>query len=715
MASVEAVQPVGSVSEHVSGSTAGPVTTRHGSEQGESGQADATNTDVTSNASTTTSTTAATTTTITTTDDVAGTPATARVRDGGNPDNHCAMPASQSGRSSISAADGGSRVGGAAAGLAGNSSSDCRCENGLGADHHQTAGVVVQPETQRDRAEPPVSKRELDQQSTQRSERPAPHKVQGPDNSFDFQPPTRVEENHQQQQNQQQDKHQSAGSYKGNRMDSSSESNNSSSSTTNNNNNSPSTAVSSSDGGLLFAKREIPKARANSNPPSAFSSVSGRAQAPLRHRHHHPGANALDVLGTSCDCEGGPEIVLPLANDQTRIQTPASTVPPSAASSVEIGAQFPFRARTEPVSGNTDGDAAAAATSAATGISDTLTPLGSARTSPVQKRNHRNHRESGLPPVQTRGRDYQPARIPILNTTPSTSPTRRPSGTGSSGIAPPLRAGLIRRDTNNSETFPYIGVRYATDRQVASLPTSPNRRDSSMSASPDGSTTPTDASNNKPAARAMSNDSITSIASSYSVLPPKQLRDPRTPLYLPAVLRKTDENVYRQHSPGPAVSAPQSGATSPSSGPPPRHHWKPDSERDACKECSVKFGFFDRRHHCRRCGDIFCAQHSKYTVGLDQNVQFDLAGYPSRACRSCAQEYYRFASGQLTAAADELLQPPSPSPAQSTLTPTPSTPTALPDVGKLRSHAAGGAFGAPNEGPAAVAGSVPADWSWSTF
>lgn len=35
--------------------------------------------------------------------------------------------------------------------------------------------------------------------------------------------------------------------------------------------------------------------------------------------------------------------------------------------------------------------------------------------------------------------------------------------------------------------------------------------------------------------------------------------------------------------------------------------WIPDSAVRRCNQCSVEFSFFNRRHHCRLCGKIFCA------------------------------------------------------------------------------------------------------------
>lgn len=35
--------------------------------------------------------------------------------------------------------------------------------------------------------------------------------------------------------------------------------------------------------------------------------------------------------------------------------------------------------------------------------------------------------------------------------------------------------------------------------------------------------------------------------------------------------------------------------------------WQPDAEAPNCNLCSVAFSMLRRRHHCRRCGKIFCS------------------------------------------------------------------------------------------------------------
>ncbi|KAG0347239.1 hypothetical protein BG005_000298 [Podila minutissima] len=75
---------------------------------------------------------------------------------------------------------------------------------------------------------------------------------------------------------------------------------------------------------------------------------------------------------------------------------------------------------------------------------------------------------------------------------------------------------------------------------------------------------------------------------------------------------------------------------------PSRAHWKPDNSAHECTwpGCHQEFGFFDRRHHCRRCGEIFCSAHCSKTIPLDHALDFNPAmGVNSRACIGCFEEY----------------------------------------------------------------------------
>ncbi|CAD0021332.1 unnamed protein product [Aureobasidium pullulans] len=171
----------------------------------------------------------------------------------------------------------------------------------------------------------------------------------------------------------------------------------------------------------------------------------------------------------------------------------------------------------------------------------------------------------------------------------------------------------------------------------------------------------------------------------------KQVRQPKQPLYIPAVLRPTELPGSRQASLTPPRSAhssmdmsrdgfkfttgPASLASPPLSpdeddsrsygpwgpgsisrvvsdewnennmgavtGAPTRNHWKPDNSASLCKSstCARPFSILNRRHHCRRCGDIFCASHSPHAIPLDQEARFHSEGTLQRACDNCWTDY----------------------------------------------------------------------------
>ncbi|KAG6506279.1 hypothetical protein ZIOFF_031601 [Zingiber officinale] len=54
-----------------------------------------------------------------------------------------------------------------------------------------------------------------------------------------------------------------------------------------------------------------------------------------------------------------------------------------------------------------------------------------------------------------------------------------------------------------------------------------------------------------------------------------------------------------------------------------KDHWVPDEAVAKCTSCGSDFGAFNRRHHCRNCGDIFCDKCTKGRIALtaDENAQ----------------------------------------------------------------------------------------------
>ncbi|KAI9245243.1 hypothetical protein BDA99DRAFT_543756 [Phascolomyces articulosus] len=72
----------------------------------------------------------------------------------------------------------------------------------------------------------------------------------------------------------------------------------------------------------------------------------------------------------------------------------------------------------------------------------------------------------------------------------------------------------------------------------------------------------------------------------------------------------------------------------------PRAHWVPDQLADHCqfersdnRRCPQKFNFFQRRHHCRRCGKIICQRHSSNRLPLFTSATSSAQW--SRVCDQC--------------------------------------------------------------------------------
>ncbi|KAK3065861.1 hypothetical protein LTS18_002305, partial [Coniosporium uncinatum] len=68
---------------------------------------------------------------------------------------------------------------------------------------------------------------------------------------------------------------------------------------------------------------------------------------------------------------------------------------------------------------------------------------------------------------------------------------------------------------------------------------------------------------------------------------------------------------------------------------------QPDSASIQCDypSCTTTFSLYNRRHHCRRCGNLFCQPHSTRVVPLDQEARFHPKGPRSRSCDMCYSDY----------------------------------------------------------------------------
>ncbi|RLV95667.1 Phosphatidylinositol 3-phosphate-binding protein 2 [Spathaspora sp. JA1] len=80
--------------------------------------------------------------------------------------------------------------------------------------------------------------------------------------------------------------------------------------------------------------------------------------------------------------------------------------------------------------------------------------------------------------------------------------------------------------------------------------------------------------------------------------------------------------------------------------PPTRRHWVKDELALKCSipSCSKVFNFFERRHHCRKCGGIFCKEHTSHLLYINHLAQFTTGGRGtlSKVCDNCIEEYNEF-------------------------------------------------------------------------
>ena len=57
--------------------------------------------------------------------------------------------------------------------------------------------------------------------------------------------------------------------------------------------------------------------------------------------------------------------------------------------------------------------------------------------------------------------------------------------------------------------------------------------------------------------------------------------------------------------------------------------WVDDESVTACQQCEEPFTMLVRRHHCRKCGGIFCYSCSSFTLVLPSSNK------PQRVCQPC--------------------------------------------------------------------------------
>lgn len=155
---------------------------------------------------------------------------------------------------------------------------------------------------------------------------------------------------------------------------------------------------------------------------------------------------------------------------------------------------------------------------------------------------------------------------------------------------------------------------------------------------------------------------------------------------------------------------------------PTRKHWAKDEDFQKCgiPECPKVFNFFERRHHCRKCGGIFCKEHTSHYLYINNWAQFTTGGRGklSKVCDNCIREYQLFIRNEFGLDAPSFTTKKSlPATNQSCLSidynPSAQDASSSSPLNKPIVTAATTSSDAKKDD--LFVGSIPANWNWSSF
>lgn len=142
-----------------------------------------------------------------------------------------------------------------------------------------------------------------------------------------------------------------------------------------------------------------------------------------------------------------------------------------------------------------------------------------------------------------------------------------------------------------------------------------------------------------------SNESIHQFSSKkmprFSMAPLRPLDDPKTPNYIPCVLRPNSYNssAFDQAS---LLDHMQQDDTMEQANTLSHDHWKPNNASSNCFDCDRPFSLINRRHHCRKCGEIFCGNCLLSKAKLNFDCKFDINGILAKVCFACGKSWSNF-------------------------------------------------------------------------
>lgn len=86
-----------------------------------------------------------------------------------------------------------------------------------------------------------------------------------------------------------------------------------------------------------------------------------------------------------------------------------------------------------------------------------------------------------------------------------------------------------------------------------------------------------------------------------------------------------------------------------------RDFWMPDQSCRVCYECDTQFTLFNRRHHCRLCGRVFCAKCTHNWIPTRPSTQ-NIIREESEKIRACNYCFKQWQQGGLAGSVDHGIQ-----------------------------------------------------------
>ncbi|KAI9206590.1 uncharacterized protein BJ171DRAFT_579571 [Polychytrium aggregatum] len=137
----------------------------------------------------------------------------------------------------------------------------------------------------------------------------------------------------------------------------------------------------------------------------------------------------------------------------------------------------------------------------------------------------------------------------------------------------------------------------------------------------------------------------------------------------------------------------------------------PDNAASECQRCAQKFTILKRRHHCRKCGDIFCNDCCSMAMRLDQDGNHNDAGVMCRVCVFCYTSPWHSKGGQVESV-DETRGEAKNEIKDADSNDEDDEEESRDEIGPMPVLIKAGNIPHPDPPPLS---SVPSDWTWSTF